>query len=166
MGKQSSVETRFRESVKRGRGDRDWSRADLSKRLQDMGCEHIYPSTVAKIESGERAVRIDEATAIAELFDVSLDILLGRSVKAKADEHYTLRALIDTSAQAAWQVSAIRDSLRNGATELSTFAPTDAATKRLVSECERIADTLADVTDELWEVLRPTKAFSRFGIAI
>lgn len=66
-----------------------------------------------------------------------------------ADEQYTLSTLIDTAAQAAWQVSAIKHSLRDGAVELSTFDPTDTATKRLLSECEQVADALADVTDTL-----------------
>ena len=73
MGKQSAVETSFRERVQQERERRKWSRADLSKMLQGRGFEHIYTSTVAKIEYGERAVRIDEATAIADLFEVSVD---------------------------------------------------------------------------------------------
>src|ERR1700731_4102268 len=74
MGKQSAAETRFRERVQEERGRRKWSRADLAKMLQNKGFEHIYASTVAKIEYGERSVRIDEATAIADLFDVPLDV--------------------------------------------------------------------------------------------
>lgn len=75
------MQTRFRERVKaeRERDRRKWSQAELSKRLQAKGLKHILPSTVAKIESGDRAVRIDEANALADLFGVSVDGLLGRN---------------------------------------------------------------------------------------
>ena len=83
MGKQSAVETRFRERVRAERDRRRWSQADLSKRLQAKGLDHILPSTVAKIEGGDRAVRIDEANALADLFAISVDDLLGRSPAGK-----------------------------------------------------------------------------------
>jgi transcriptional regulator with XRE-family HTH domain len=56
---------------------RGWSQADMAKMLSRKGIQSMYPTTVAKIEAGERAVRIDEANAIADLFEVSLDSLLG-----------------------------------------------------------------------------------------
>ena len=56
--------------------------------LQNRGFEHIYSTTVAKIESGERAVRIDEAAALADLFDVSVDALLGRNVERTGNLAY------------------------------------------------------------------------------
>lgn len=37
-----------------------------------------YPSTVAKIEAGNRDIKIDELFALAEYFRVSTDALLGR----------------------------------------------------------------------------------------
>jgi Helix-turn-helix len=97
--------------MKQERGDRGWSQAGLSKLLQDRGLEHIYPTTVAKIESGERAVRIDEATAIADLFDVSVDTLLGRRVRPGNDLGYILRAVQTTARQSAEQTAAIDDAL-------------------------------------------------------
>lgn len=97
--------------MKQERGARGWSQADLSKVLQDRGLEHIYPTTVAKIESGERAVRIDEATAIADLFDVSVDALLGRKVRPGNDLAYILRGVLNTARQSAEQTAAIADAL-------------------------------------------------------
>lgn len=91
--------------MKRERQTRDWSQADLAELLQRRGLEHIYPTTVAKIESGERAVRIDEAAAIADLFEVSVDALLGR--RPGHDLAYILRAVQDTARRSAEQATAI-----------------------------------------------------------
>ena len=48
--------------------------------LSDKGFA-IFPTTVAKIESRGRAARIDELVAVADLFGISVDALLGRSPK-------------------------------------------------------------------------------------
>jgi transcriptional regulator with XRE-family HTH domain len=121
MGRQSGVEVRFRERVKLERDRREWSQADLSKLLQRKGLEHIYPTTVAKIESGERAVRIDEATAIAELFEVSVDALLGRNVDRRSDLAYTLRSVLTTARQSAQQTAAIADALAVSVADLDAL---------------------------------------------
>jgi transcriptional regulator with XRE-family HTH domain len=119
MGRQSGVETSFRERMKRERQARDWSQADLAELLQGRGLEHIYSTTVAKIESGERAVRIDEATAIADLFEVSVDSLLGRNVERGSDLAYTLRFVLDVARRSAQQTAAIADALEfNGREQL------------------------------------------------
>ncbi|MCK0175838.1 helix-turn-helix transcriptional regulator [Mycolicibacterium sp. F2034L] len=115
MGKQSLVETRFRERVRRERERRDWSQAELAKLLQDRGIGSAYPTTVAKIEAGERAVRIDEATALADIFDVSVDALLGRSSSFERDRLYAVR---DAALQATSGVSAISTTLINVFAEL------------------------------------------------
>ncbi|HME15760.1 MAG TPA: helix-turn-helix transcriptional regulator [Mycobacterium sp.] len=115
------METRFRERVKRERDRRGWSQADLSKLLQGRGLEHIYSTTVAKIESGERAVRIDEATAIADLFEVSVDVLLGRNVERGSDLGYILRAVQTTARQSAEQAAAISAALGDQLADLDAF---------------------------------------------
>jgi hypothetical protein len=45
----------------------------------------MHWTTIAKIEKGERLVRIDEAAAIADLFETSVDVLLGRSATEGSD---------------------------------------------------------------------------------
>jgi transcriptional regulator with XRE-family HTH domain len=150
MGKQSAAEARFRERVQQERKRRKWSRTDLSKLLQSKGFEHIYPSTVAKIEYGERSVRIDEATAIADLFEVSIDTLLGRSVAPKNNEMYAFKALLETARQASWQVSSIEATLRDRAAELDAFDLPEMM-KNFQSRCERACDALAEAHDAISE---------------
>ena len=87
--------------------------------LGDKGIKGIYPTTVAKIESGERAVRIDEATALADLFEVSLDALLGRKQHSQEDElAYLLRLLRDTARDSSQQVGATMETIREQLEEL------------------------------------------------
>jgi transcriptional regulator with XRE-family HTH domain len=119
MGMQSTVEARFRERVRQERDRRGWSQAELSKMLGDKGIKGIYPTTIAKIESGERAVRIDEATALADLFQVSLDVLLGRKQGAERNElARPLRVLADTARHSSQQVGAMMEAIREQLEEL------------------------------------------------
>jgi len=119
MAVQSAVEARFRQRVKKQRDRRDWSQADVAKMLGDKGIKGIYPTTIAKIESGERAVRIDEAAALADLFEVSLDALLGRKHNSQVDElAYLLRLLRDTARDSSQQVGATMETIREQLEEL------------------------------------------------
>lgn len=52
----------------------------MAKMLADSGIQPMHSTTVAKIEAGERSVRINEAAGIADLFGVTVDSLLGRKL--------------------------------------------------------------------------------------
>ena len=155
MGSETSVETRFRERVKDARKDRDWSQADVSKMLRDKGIDSMYPTTVAKVESGERAVRMVEAAAFADLFGVSVDWLLGRDIGPQQDLVFTLQAASQTAQQAAPLVTSIEAGLRDRVGELRMFEfeERDAIT----AEFERAAAALAQARAafaKLWSPLR------------
>ena len=68
----------FAELVKAKRDHRGWSQAYMANLLSDNGIHPLHPTTIAKIEAGDRSVRINEAEGIADLFEVSVDSLLGR----------------------------------------------------------------------------------------
>lgn len=150
MGKQSRVETQFRERVRRERERRDWSQAELAKQLRDRGIASIYTTTVAKIEAGERAVRIDEATALADIFDVSVDALLGRSASFQKDRLYAVQ---DAARQATAGVSAIKTTLMNVFPELSGLEfdnreAVTAAAGRAMAALDQAVDALMVVTGQ------------------
>jgi transcriptional regulator with XRE-family HTH domain len=151
MGRQSLVETRFRKRVRNERTRRGWSQADLSKRLQDKGLQHLLPSTVAKIENGDRAVRIDEANALADLFALSLDELLGRNLPER-DLTSTLQAFLDTARSASVQLSAIEASLGAQSAELAAFEFQGRDT--MVAGCDRVRDVLTKASDVLLATTR------------
>jgi transcriptional regulator with XRE-family HTH domain len=55
---------------------RDWSNAELAKRMTDAGCP-LNQSAIQKIEKGmpRRTISLDEALAFAEVFGLTLDEL-------------------------------------------------------------------------------------------
>lgn len=93
MGRREGIDVYFRKKLRQERERRGWSQADVAKMLSDNGLP-MYPTTVAKIEAGERGVRIDEAAGIADLLEVPLDWLVGRQASGQGTEiRYALRAL-------------------------------------------------------------------------
>ena len=147
MGRQSLAETQFRVRVRRERERRDWSQAELAKMLMHKGIHSMYPTTVAKIESGERSVRIDEATALADIFDVSVDALLGRSASFERDRLYAVR---DAALQAQSGVSAIFTTLINVFPELDGLKFDNHET--IVVAATRALDALKTAGDALGTV--------------
>jgi transcriptional regulator with XRE-family HTH domain len=96
MGREKWANERFGERVKALRDDQGWSQAEMAKMLSDKGVP-MHPTTVAKIEAGDRSVRINEAEGIADLFEVSLDSLVGRKQRPDRDLNYALGALMDAA---------------------------------------------------------------------
>ncbi len=51
-----------------------------------MGVDNMYASTWAKIETGDREVKLDEAAAAADLFKMSLDELTARDTAKRRED--------------------------------------------------------------------------------
>lgn len=82
------VKHHFSEALKDLRKERDWSQPRLEQMLADKGIP-LHWTSIAKIEKGERQVKIHEAAAIADLFDTSVDALLGRGRQMPDDSTLT-----------------------------------------------------------------------------
>ncbi|MGX6508254.1 helix-turn-helix transcriptional regulator [Rhodococcus sp. SJ-2] len=71
-----SAEDRFGRRVRLEREARGWTQADLAKRIEVAGVS-LHPSAIAKIELRDvekpRAIRLDEAQAIADAFGLFVD---------------------------------------------------------------------------------------------
>jgi transcriptional regulator with XRE-family HTH domain len=78
MGSQGRVRDQFAARLRAHRERLGWSQAELAKVLTDDGVTGVYPTTIAKIEAGDRAVQVDELVGIAQAFGVSVDLLVGR----------------------------------------------------------------------------------------
>lgn len=72
------TDEQFGQQLKKQRQLRGWTQPQLAAMLIDKGVSPMHATTIAKIEAAQRSVRINEAVAIADLFSVSVDSLLGR----------------------------------------------------------------------------------------
>ncbi|MBN7412670.1 helix-turn-helix transcriptional regulator [Mycobacteroides abscessus] len=106
----------LRGKLKAERAQRNWSQADVAKLLSSNGFQ-TYPTTIAKIEAGDRAVKIEEAIALADLFDITLDALTGRNYEPTG-QVAEMRALSATAEKLMPEISSARDQLANAAERL------------------------------------------------
>ncbi|EPD94596.1 hypothetical protein HMPREF1486_03149 [Streptomyces sp. HPH0547] len=77
----------FGEQVKQGRRAKGWTQAQLARSLGDTIGHVVNPLTITRIEAGTRPTPINEAVALAQLLDISLDSLASngpRTIRASA----------------------------------------------------------------------------------
>ncbi len=115
----------------------------------------MHWTTVAKIEKGDRSVRIDEAAGIADLFDVSLDALMGRNVGSERDLLYTAQRALQTSHLTPGQISLLEGELRERVTEMDAFEFDERAA--IAADYNRAAKSLARARDALLNTLSPLR---------
>lgn len=96
----------FTQWLRTVRAEAGLSQQKLADTLRAGGLSNFHQTTVAKIERGERPLRLDEAVAIAELFGTTLDAALGlkpgsenslaaRDLARRTSVLTTIRAAID-----------------------------------------------------------------------
>jgi transcriptional regulator with XRE-family HTH domain len=123
-----------------------WSQAHLAERLKKAGFRAAHPSTVAKIEAGDRVTDLDELAAIGAVFGVSRTLLLGESdAPGQHDVFSAVRRLSQTKQMGQWQTAALESELRDAFAELSSdpvFAP-------LATEVVVAADALGAAVEAL-----------------
>jgi len=116
MGRKERTDDHFRKRLRAERIRRDWSQSDLAKMLSDNDIP-MHSTTIAKIEAGDRSVRIDEATGIADLLGLSLDGLLGRN-GMEDDQSHAMTVLAEEARKLISDVADIMDRLRDAYNEL------------------------------------------------
>lgn len=84
VGAGHMAEDIFVRQMKRLRAAHGLSQAELADRVRDLG-GNLYQQTVAKIEAGQRAVRLQEADLIAQALRSSVSEMLAAAIE-KADE--------------------------------------------------------------------------------
>jgi transcriptional regulator with XRE-family HTH domain len=134
----SRLRTRFGKQVRDLRKSQGLSQARLAELLRDKGFNAAHPSTVAKVEGGDRATTLDEVAAYAAVFGVSIDLLLGQP-KGDGDVARVVRRLAQTALMGQWQASSVEAELREAVAVLNSHE--HLAT--LVAEAEKAAHALA-----------------------
>jgi transcriptional regulator with XRE-family HTH domain len=103
----------FGRRLRAERERRGWTQVELAERLADAGWP-VNPTVLAKVESAnegvQRSLKVDEALAVAEVFEMSLDSLLGRATDAESSDELELilRTAIDTARSLAGHLAQIR----------------------------------------------------------
>jgi transcriptional regulator with XRE-family HTH domain len=92
----------------------------MAELLRDKGFR-AHTTTIHKIENDQRPVPVDEASAIADIFGISLDKLLGRDAGIDRDLFYTLNAASQTALQAAPVISSLEASFSQLIDQISAF---------------------------------------------
>jgi transcriptional regulator with XRE-family HTH domain len=135
----NALQTYFRKQVKALRDSKRLSQAQLAEMLRDKGFSAAHPSTVAKIEAGDRPTSLAELQAFAAAFDVSVDLLICEPTRAPRDTALVVRLLAETALVGHSQVQAIESELR------AAIAALTGATKltQIRTETETAADALA-----------------------
>jgi transcriptional regulator with XRE-family HTH domain len=72
----TSWEKRFGETIRTWRNDRGWPQEEVARRLAWQGFD-LHQTTIAKIERGARPLRIAEAAALAEVFEMPITAIFG-----------------------------------------------------------------------------------------
>ncbi len=151
MGLREQMESDFGKRVRRERERQGWNQEELAERMTAKGVP-TYASTIAKLESSRkpRAVRLAEAAVLADLFEVSLDALLGRQAVPGDDLAFALRALRDIAFSSMWQIGGIRDALVGRFREAMAF---DFSGRDQVGmQADRADNGLAEAQDALMQL--------------
>lgn len=73
--------------VRQAREDRQWTQADLAKRLGVLLGKEVNPLAVTRTEAGTRPVPFDEVAAFAQVLNLELDPLINPPrVRGSADD--------------------------------------------------------------------------------
>lgn len=94
MGREKWTDDQFGKRIKAERERRRWSQNQMATMLTQRKTP-MHATTIAKIEAGDRSVRITEAVAFAELFEVTVDALLGRTGPDQSTLTFALVVLAD-----------------------------------------------------------------------
>ncbi len=82
---QDSYDELFGLEVRAQRENKAWSMTEFAAKLSDAGLANFHPTTVARMERGERPVRLNEAVVIASVLGSSL----ARMVRPITSRHAT-----------------------------------------------------------------------------
>lgn len=136
MGKQGDVGDRFRQRLRAERERRGWSQGELARRLIVLGVD-CYTTTVAKVEAGTRSVRIDEIDALATVFGISVDVLIGRS-RRTADLAWAVSKLTSNAEKIVGEIVGLRRRLTDDLADAAAVGHLDVVIAEAGSEATRL----------------------------
>jgi transcriptional regulator with XRE-family HTH domain len=85
----SSVDDAIARNVKLAREKAGFSQAELAARLTEAGISGMHQTTIARIESGQRVLRLAEALALARFFDRRIEDWVESPLSGRVRDHLT-----------------------------------------------------------------------------
>lgn len=134
----------FSQRVRDEREAKGWTQRQLAELLG------WHWTVVAKVENGQRSVKVDEAADIADLFGVSVDTLLGRKVGLQNDVTHVLRGLQHVAGQATVDVGRILGGIQSWTAELERYHFTD--WQDLNTALGKAQTALGEAQTALWDI--------------
>lgn len=116
MASEKATDKHFGEFVRKERDAKKWTQQEMAAKVNTKVQMHY--TTLAKIEKGERSVRIAEAVAIADVLGVSLDRLLGRRAGVANEIADIVSNLQHAAGKASLDVGAIHAAIQGWFAEL------------------------------------------------
>lgn len=161
MGNSNRVLTQFGETIRRERERRFWTQGKVAELVRDRGIG-CHNTTIAKLEAGERPARIDEIVALADVFEVSLDVLLDRKVSKVNDADFALRQLFDDAERALPYVEVAHSFLSNASRNLVALNPPNR--RRFTDALALIGTATRAMTEAINALvkLQKTEGYERF----
>jgi Helix-turn-helix len=158
MATKKWVNDRFGELVIREREAKNpkWTQKELADKLADKGVS-LHWTTIAKIEKGQRGVRLDEAAAFADVLNCSVDHLLGRRSRPAADRDFAMQRLATSVVDAQRSVQVSMRDITITCTDIvdldaeGKFADVIAAVRKGVDQLDDVARELARIGSKIAE---------------
>lgn len=107
MHEHEKTDELFRTAVKNLREDKGWTQNQLASELRDAGLSEFRQTTVARLENGDRAIKLGESKIIAAVLGSNTDEMIlpvddenkAKRMYQEANERYTLakKNLIDSA---------------------------------------------------------------------
>lgn len=124
MGKTEYFGDQFRQRVRAERERRGWTQSQVASMIERRGVPGAIATTIAKLEAGNRAVRVDELAALADIFGISVDALIGRN-SAGSDLVWAISKLTSTAGKAINDVSSIGQRISGEMQDVRHYAQFD-----------------------------------------
>lgn len=124
MGNQGVFGDQFRQRLVAERERRGWTQAQVAAMLEQRGALGTIATTIAKLEAGNRAVRVDELAALADIFGISVDALIGRN-SAGSDLVWAISKLTTAAQKAVNDVSGIGQRIAGEMQDVRHYAQFD-----------------------------------------
>lgn len=96
------TDAHFGAMVQASRELKGWSMTEFASRLREVGLTNFHPTTVSRLERGERPVRLGEAAVIANVLDTQLGDLVVEPLPANSELELDGESLEMVSKWAAW----------------------------------------------------------------